>query len=102
MTCRGISSYLRNKFPDENVWRVCEEASLGAVLNSMGGMSVAEAWLLFRDLPNILRLPYSAAEDVRRACLELLPQVLDFARLNTAWQDFVELKQLQYMLETKE
>ena len=102
LTCRAVSSYLRGKFPAEDAWRVYEEASLGAVLKSMDGISVAEAWLLFRDLPNILRLPYSAVKELRRACLELLPQMSDFARLDTAWQDFVELKQLQYMLEIEE
>lgn len=61
--------------------------------------------MIFRSLPEILRLPYPITEKIRRSCIEIIPNLIKFLRLNAvyfenAWQKIVELNCLLTMLET--
>ena len=99
LTCRAVSSYLKTKLIDDAPAKFFEEASLVAVLKSVNGMSLADARLLLRELPNLLGLPYPVVKDLRGACLQIIPQLMGIMRLNSMWKDFVELDYLQDILK---
>lgn len=107
LTCRALSTYLRLHYPnDADYWRIYEQASLEAILKSLSGVAFNEAQLLFRDLPNLLSLPYSAATELRSAVLCIIPQMMDLLRDAVAsskhyglYRNFVELDYLQRLLK---
>ena len=91
LTCRAVSSYLHLK--------VHEEASISAILNSLKGITIAEAQLLIRDLPNILRLPYPAVEEIRKVALNILTQFIDVAKMRLNWSHYAELDYIKDLLK---
>lgn len=98
LTCRALSTYLREKFPyDAEYWRICEEASLSAVLNSLNGMNMVEAIIFIRELPN-LQLKYPVVSEINRAALQIMSQMKDFYRLNARWKDFTDLDYIEELL----
>ncbi|MBQ9498287.1 MAG: glycosyltransferase family 92 protein [Selenomonadaceae bacterium] len=100
LTCRALSSYFRERFPnDAEYWKICEEKSLDAILKSSVKISDAEARLLIRDLPNLLRLPYPATEKIYRRVLNIIGQMMDFSRQNIQWKNFVALDYLRDILK---
>ena len=101
LTCRALSSYLREHFPnDAEYWKICEEKSLDAILKSLGTVTDAQARLFLRELPNLLRLPYPAVKNIRQAVLNLIGQMMNFSRQSIRWKDFVELDYLQEILRS--
>lgn len=62
-------------------------------------MSFADARLLLRELPNLLSLPYPVVKDLRGACLNIIPQLMNTMRVNIMWRDYVELDYLQSLLK---
>ena len=100
LTCRALSSYLRGKYRvDAEYWKICEEKSLGAILKSVGDLSLAEARLLISDLPNLLNLPYPAVKKIRGAALEIIPQLMDILHLSGMCKDYVELDYVLRLLK---
>lgn len=99
LTCRAVSNYLRGKFPHDERLKFYEEASLKAVLKSMASMTFADARLLLSELPNLLPLPYPVVNDLRGACLNIIPQIMGAMHLNNLWKDYVELDYLQRLLQ---
>ncbi len=100
LTCRALSTYLREKFPsDADYWRICEETALDAILKSFNKVTDAETRLLIRDLPNILRLPYPAVKNIHAVTLNLIEQMMNFYRQSIRWKDFVELDYLREVLK---
>ena len=99
LTCRAVSAYLRGKFPNDERLKVYEEASLKATLKSLSNMTFADARLLLAELPNILPLPYPVVNDLRGACLNIIPQIMEAMHLNNLWKDYVELDYLQRLLK---
>ena len=70
LTCRAVATYLKEKLADNTQAKFFEETALKATLTSlMVGGSKADAQLLLRDLPNILKLSYPVVNDLRRGCL---------------------------------
>ena len=102
LTCRAAAAYLKTKLTDDTPAKFFEEASLKAIIKSFNGMSFADSRLLIRELPNLLRLPYPAVKDLRNACLQIIPQMMDIMHLNNMWKDYVELDYLQNLLKLKE
>ncbi|MBQ6297483.1 MAG: glycosyltransferase family 2 protein [Selenomonadaceae bacterium] len=99
LTCRALSTYLREKFPhDAEYWKICEEASLSAILNSLNGINMLEAMIFIRELPNILMLPYPGIAEINRAALQIISQMKDFYRLNGHWKEFTDLDYIQELL----
>ena len=94
LTCRAVSSYLHLK--------VHEEASLAAILNSLKGITVAEAQLFIRDLPNLLTLPYPAVKEIHEISSQIIAKMIPFFRMNQSWQDYCELDYLRDVLRVKE
>ena len=91
LTCRAASNYLREK--------LYEEASLAAILKSLDGLTLADVRLLLSELPNLLSLPYPVVEELRGACLHIIPQMMNVMRLNTRWKDYVELDYIWRLLQ---
>ena len=101
LTCRAVSSYLKTKLADDTPAKFFEEASLKAILKSFfGGMSLADARLFLREMPELLSLPYPVVKDVRQATINLIPQLMNTFHLNNMWRDYVELEYLQRLLKT--
>ena len=99
LTCRVASSLLREKFPHDERFKVYEEAALAAVLNSLDGLKLDDVQLLLGELPELLKLPYPAADELRRACLQIISRTMDFLRVNAFWKDFVDFDNLRRLLE---
>ena len=102
LTCRAVAEYLKPRLANEALAKSFEEASLNAILRSMANMSLADARLLIRELPNLLSLPYPAAEDLRNAVINIIPQMMNVFHMNSMWRDYVELDYLQRLLKNFE
>ncbi|MBR1647547.1 MAG: glycosyltransferase family 92 protein [Selenomonadaceae bacterium] len=99
LTCLALSSYLRENVLPE--MRFCEELSLKKVVELSAQMNFAEASLLLRELPKILRLPYPDVKKIRAACLEIIPQMLPVLREKVGVsRDYIELNYLQDFLRS--
>lgn len=106
LTCRAVSSYFKEKLTNNNFTAFCatffEEATLSAILKSLDEMSLGDAQLLIRDLPNLLSLPYHTVEELRGEIIKRLPQIKEDLRITGFMQEFVELNYLQDMFNLKE
>ena len=91
LTCRTVSNYLGEKF--------LEEASLGAVYESLDGMKLPDVRLLLSELPNLLSLPYPAVKDLREASIQIISQTQNFIRKKEFWKDYSDLEHLRRLLE---
>ena len=91
LTCRAAANYLQEKF--------LEEASLGAILESLNGMNLADVRLLISELPNLLILPYPAVKYLREVSIQIISQTMNFMRENEFWKDFADLDQLRRLLK---
>lgn len=88
-----------NNLMTEKAANFFEETSLIAVhLSLFCGVNLLDVNLLIAELPEILKLNYPAVKDIRTACIEIIPQMLDIYRSYDAnsWKNFVDL---QYLLE---
>ena len=99
LTCRAVSSYLREKFPDDDRLKIFERTSLAAVVNSIDTLKFSDAHLLLSELPNLLSLPYPIVEELRGASIQVIAKLMDFMRENECWKEFVELDYLQQLLK---
>ena len=100
LTCRALSTYLREKFPrDIDCWQNFEKASLAAILKSLDNISMVEAKLLVLEMPTFLSLPYPVVEKLRGACLHIIPQIMNILRQNSTWDEFVILNYIQRLLQ---
>ena len=102
LTCRAVSSYLQTTLPDaaKAQAKFFEEASLKAILRSFGGMTLPDARLFLKELPQLLSLPYPVVKDIRQAALYIIPRMMDMFHLNNVmWKDYVELDYIQDLLK---
>lgn len=106
LTCRAVSSHFKAKLTDNNFTAFSanffEEASLFAILKSLDEMTLGDAQLLIRDLPNILSLPYPVVKELRDEIIKRLPKIKEELRLTGLLQEYVELDYLQDMFNLKE
>ena len=68
LTCRAVSSYFKEKFPNNSAGSFLEEVSVAAIaklLEISQQMSLSNTKLLTRELPNLLKLPYPVVEELR-------------------------------------
>lgn len=103
LTCRKIAELLREKILDENAGNFFEEAALRAVHKTLfTGITLADIKLLIAEIPQILKLNYPVVKDIRSACLNIIPQVMNLYRVydHSAWREFANLQYLLQMLET--
>ena len=100
LTCRALSSYLRENFPsDADIWKFSEAKSLDAILKSFGKATPAEAQLFIRELPNLLGLPYPAVNDLRGAAEQIIPLLRHLARMRQDDSGYMALDYLQDLLK---
>ena len=102
LTCRALSAQLKTQILDEAIGNSLEEVSLNAifkVLTVSENVSIYDILLLLSELPNILSLPYKVVGDIRSACIDIIPSVLHFYRLNRLWREAAELEYLEKMLK---
>ena len=100
LTCRAVAAYLKTRLTDDAPATFFEQASLNAILKSLGGMSFADARLFVRELPNLLSLPYPETNDLRNAAAQIIPQMMNVMRINSMWREFVELEYTKDLLNT--
>ena len=100
LTCRAVAAYLQNKLTDNAPAKFFEEASLKALIKALNiGTSFADIRLLLAELPELLILPYFVVEEIRVACLNIIPQMMTVMRLNNNWKNYVELEYIQRLLQ---
>ena len=100
LTCRALSAYLCEHFPnDADYWKICEEASVGAILKSLEGINITDAQLLIRELPNLLTLPYPAVKDLRNTTLQIISLMKNIYHLNYMWKDYIEMDYISDLLK---
>ena len=107
LTCRALSTYLREHFPDDaDYWRICEEASLAAILKSLRNTTFTNIQLLLRELPSLLSLPYPVVKDLRGVVLSIIPKMMDMLKNSAAasgqlflHKDYVELDYILDLLK---
>ena len=95
LTCRALSHYLLEKYPNDDRFKVFEEASLAAILNSLDGLKISEVRILIRELPNLLFLPYSIVAEIRNAVLQIISQMMQFKREEKFKDELADLHFLQ-------
>ena len=100
LTCRAVAAYLQTKLTDVAPAKFFEETSLKALLKAVKvGTSFADIRLLLSELPNLLSLPYPVVEELRGACLHIIPQMMNVMRLNNSWMNYTELDYIQRLLQ---
>lgn len=101
LTCRAVAAYLKTRLTDDAPATFFEQAAIKAIIRTIasGGMSLADARLLIRELPELLPLPYPVVNDLRGACLHIIPQMMNVMHLNGIWKDYTELDYLQRLLK---
>ncbi|MBQ6298389.1 MAG: glycosyltransferase family 92 protein [Selenomonadaceae bacterium] len=100
LTCWALSAYLLKKFPNEERFKVFEEASLAAILKSLDGLKLSEVQLLMDELPNLLILPYPIVEELRDVSIQITSQMMNLTREKTLWKDFLEWNYLHRLLKS--
>jgi len=100
LTCRALSSYFRERFPnDAEYWKICEEKSLEAILKLLNKFTPADAQLFIRELPNLLGLPYPAVKNLRAAAEQIILHLRHFARMKQDQLGYMALDYLQNILK---
>ena len=103
LTCRALASHLREVMFDKTAGEFFEEASLNAIYRTLyTQVSLADVRLLLAELPKILPLDYPVVDDIRKACIQLIPQIQNAFRVYdpNAWREFVNLQYALNMLKT--
>ena len=100
LTCRAVAAYLKKNFADESSAKFFEEAALKAILNSIKKMSLTDAQLLLRELPNLLTLPYPAVKELHAAALQIVLQLMNVMHMNLRWRNYNELNYILRLLQT--
>ena len=101
LTCRAVAKTLDGKMLDNTSAKFFEELSLKCMLRAMQSPSL-EMWqlqLLFRELPTILPLKYPIVGEIKNACIQILPQVIQQLRLQSNWRNCNRYDYLLRMLK---
>ena len=99
LTCRALSTHLRQKFPTDERFKIFEEVSLAAVLNSIDGLKFSDVRLFISELPELLTLPYPVIDEMRGVAIQVISQLMDFMREKELWKDFVDLNYIQRLVK---
>lgn len=101
LTCRAVASYLKTKLADDAPAKFFEEAALKAIRRTFlsGNMTIADARLFIRELPDMLSLSYPVVKEIHAAALNIIPQMMNVMRLNIMWKDYVELDYVLNLLK---
>ena len=97
LTCRKLAEHLRGNIFNNTAGKFFEEMSLSAVYRTNN--SIADLELLFSELPYILPLNYPVVNEIRKVCMNILPQLSNVWRQNDLWREFAEYDYLLNMLK---
>lgn len=101
LTCQAVASYLQTRFKDNTVVKFFETASLTAITKSLDLMSLADAELLIREVPNFLS-SNPAAKELFNEIICRLPLIKEEFRLQGFMREFIALDYLQDLFDVKE
>lgn len=101
LTCYAVAVYLQERLADNVVIKFFEMASLRAILQSLDDMSLADAQLLIRELPNFLNRSNPAVKELLGEIIQRLPKIKHELRLKGFLREFVGLDYLQKLFEVK-
>lgn len=101
LTCRAVTAYLKENHADNVVVKFFEMASLTSILKSLDEMSLADAQLLIRELPNFLSWSNPATREIFKEIIRRLPQIQEELRLKGYLREFVGLDYLQDLLKVQ-
>ena len=100
LTCRKIAEVLRERVLDETTGKFFEETALNAIHKTLStAVTLPDLRLLISELPKILQLDYPAVEEIRKTCINVIPQMMHLFRINNIWREFTELEYLMNMLK---
>ena len=102
LTCRKVAEHLSQTVLEEKAGKFLEEAALDAVYKTLStNISLQEVRLLIAELPKILPRNYPVVQDIRKACMILIPQLMNMFRVYNpnAWKEFVTLRYVVDMLQ---
>lgn len=102
LTCRAVShSFVEDNNFDRPTAEFFEELSLRCAYQSLaaGELEVWQLLLLLDELPKILSLKYDAIDNIKYACLQLIPQLMSQYRLYNDWRQYKHFNYLLKMLE---
>ena len=112
MVCWKISLYLQKIFPDEENIKLFEEAAIEGLLKSIKGMSsisMSEAQLLLSELPELLKINPTDAQQIRDVCIQIIKFLRQFLNDGVAvshntnlWKDFANWNYNLRILESLE
>ncbi len=96
LTCRAVAAYLQTRLPEAKFY---ETASLNAVLKSLDRLSMAENYILIRELPNLLSLPYPVVRDLREEVSKRIPLIIESLNLARAFGEVAWLNIVHSLLK---
>ena len=110
LTCRALSSFLKDKVLGEARGGFAEKLSLQAIFNtSLTKLPSEDAALLLSELPNLLPLNYPVVKDIYQISLEIIPQLKSQIQAQITdhtkyehWRDFNEYDNLLRILKAFE
>ena len=92
LTCRALAGHLRRLYPKDNRGKFLEEAALRLINRTHStALTYAETMMMLNSLPPILSLDYPVVEEIRENCVSFVRQIMDNLRINSQWEEFVEL-----------
>ncbi len=92
LTCRALAGHLRRLYPKDNRGKFMEETALRLINRThLTNLTYAETMMMLNSLPPILSLDYPVVEEIRENCVSFVRQIMDNLRINSQWEEFVEL-----------
>ena len=103
LTCLASATWLKKNVIGEEYGEILEKAALNAIRMTLNtSISIGDCKILFNALPDILKFDYPVVDEIRKACLQIIPQFMYFCRVQNLWKDFVEMDYLLKMLKSFE
>ena len=98
LTCWAVSRDLKTGGLEEQDVKFFEELSLKCLHKSIikDKIEVWQMQLLIEELPEILSCKYSIIEDIKEALKLLIPQFMEYRRMQNNWADY---KLLEYIAQ---
>ena len=101
LTCRHVSKFLNGKLINDSASKFFEEISLMCLIRALtsGTVEVWQLQLLFQELPLILPLKYPAVSEIKKVCIQLIPQLKEQSRMQNNWRRYAQYDYLLDMLK---
>ncbi len=107
LICLAVSEKYKLKFTTEK--ETFAEYALYDISQTLQYHSVnlEDCFLLLSVLPDILKMPYEIKENIRKLCIDTIPNLVELLRTQTSfrdmaydWQRIIQIKDLLKMLES--